>query len=208
MAQRSPRCQPTDTSTIYKMRYKGISLALDIMSSSLIGSYVNFGVFKLYGDPALQNALQVSLNLLLSIPLSEVMAYPKVARSYFTFIEVIFRHQLETIVLIPTKTFLHIVKSLEEGLLSVDSSVAIFASSTIDHLASFQFRVARRNKPEARALQQHFNNAQNFYCFSDDTVQETHISRRRELLVVVSSVLSIILASEDAYNDAAASAQF
>ena len=44
----------TDASTIYKMRYKGISLALDIMSSSLIGSYVNFGVFKLYGDPALQ----------------------------------------------------------------------------------------------------------------------------------------------------------
>lgn len=112
----------TDTSTIYKQRYKGISLALDIMSYSLIGSYVNFGVFKLYRDPALQNALQMSLNMLLSIPLSEVMAYPKVAKSYFTFIEVIFRHQLETIVMVPTPTFLHIIKSLEEGLLSLDST--------------------------------------------------------------------------------------
>ena len=193
----------TDTSTIYKMRYKGISLALDIMSSSLIGSYVNFGVFKLYGDPALQNALQVSLNLLLSIPLSEVMSYPKVARSYFTFIEVIFRHQLETIVLIPTKTFLHIAKSLEEGLLSVDSSVAIFASSTIDHLASFQFRVARRDKPEARALQQHLQQCPKLFSVFLMILFKKLIFQGVESYWSLSRpVLSIILASEDAYNDA------
>ena len=52
------------------------------------------------------------------------------------------------------------------------------------------------------------NNAQNCSVFFDDTVQETHISSV-ELLVVVSSCLNIILASEDAYNDAkAASAEY
>ena len=193
----------TDTSTIYKARYKGISLALDIMSYSLIGSYVNFGVFKLYRDPALQNALQMSLNMLLSIPLSEVMAYPKVARSYFTFIEVIFRHQLETIVLVPTQTFLHIIKSLEEGLLSLDSTVSIFCASTIDHLASFQFRVARRDKPEARALAQHLQNCPNLFSVFLISLFKKLIFQGVESYWSLSRpVLSIILANQQAFIDA------
>lgn len=38
----------------YGEKYKGIWLSLTIMSRALAGNYVNFGVFDLYGDPALK----------------------------------------------------------------------------------------------------------------------------------------------------------
>jgi hypothetical protein len=102
-------------------KYKGIWVCLTILTRALGGNYVNFGVFELYGDPALkvgavgwwvgarlgdwvvgggvrdrasvcsvcvmvrmclrayvsavQDALDMSLKLALSIPLSDILAY-------------------------------------------------------------------------------------------------------------------------------------
>lgn len=38
----------------YAAKYKGIWVCLMILSRALSGNYVNFGVFDLYGDPALK----------------------------------------------------------------------------------------------------------------------------------------------------------
>lgn len=42
------------TSNPYAEKYKGIWLSLTILTRALAGNYVNFGVFDLYGDPALK----------------------------------------------------------------------------------------------------------------------------------------------------------
>lgn len=42
------------TSDPYGQRYKGIWICLDLLKKALGGNYVNFGVFELYGDPALK----------------------------------------------------------------------------------------------------------------------------------------------------------
>ena len=42
------------TSDPYGQRYKGIWICLDLLKTALAGNYVNFGVFELYGDPALK----------------------------------------------------------------------------------------------------------------------------------------------------------
>lgn len=42
------------TSNPYTEKYKGIWLSLTILTKALAGNYVNFGVFDLYGDPALK----------------------------------------------------------------------------------------------------------------------------------------------------------
>lgn len=44
-----------------------------MLKAALCGSYVNFGVFRLYGDEALDNALNVFVKLLLSIPQSDLL---------------------------------------------------------------------------------------------------------------------------------------
>ncbi|CAK9160504.1 unnamed protein product [Ilex paraguariensis] len=62
---------------IYAFKYKGIWIALTILSRALAGNYVNFGVFDLYGDRALADALDIALKMTLSIPLSDILAYRK-----------------------------------------------------------------------------------------------------------------------------------
>lgn len=58
---------------LYKKKLKGISICFSMLKAALCGNYVNFGVFKLYGDDTLENALNIFVKLLLSIPLSDLM---------------------------------------------------------------------------------------------------------------------------------------
>jgi len=58
---------------IYPMKLKGISICFSMLKAALCGNYVNFGVFRLYGDEALDNALNTFVKLLLSIPQSDLL---------------------------------------------------------------------------------------------------------------------------------------
>ena len=49
--------------------------------AALSGNYVNFGVFELYGDRALVDALDVTVKMILSIPLADILAFRKVLLS-------------------------------------------------------------------------------------------------------------------------------
>ena len=52
---------------------KGISVCFSMLKAVLCGNYVNFGVFRLYGDDALDNALQMFVKLLLSISQNDLL---------------------------------------------------------------------------------------------------------------------------------------
>ncbi|KAJ3088714.1 Exportin 7, partial [Quaeritorhiza haematococci] len=69
-----------DESRKWSDKYKGIMLCFNILRWSLVGKYVNFGVFGLYNDPALDNALNVCYQLILSLPLKDVMVFPKLSQ--------------------------------------------------------------------------------------------------------------------------------
>lgn len=58
---------------VYALKLKGISICFSMLKAVLSGNYVNFGVFRLYGDDALDNALQTFIKLLLSIPHSDLL---------------------------------------------------------------------------------------------------------------------------------------
>ncbi|KAJ0103399.1 hypothetical protein Patl1_05763 [Pistacia atlantica] len=70
---------------IYAYKYKGIWICLTILSRALAGNYVNFGVFELYGDRALSDALDIALKMTLSIPLADKLAFRKVCRPLMNF---------------------------------------------------------------------------------------------------------------------------
>lgn len=57
----------------YAMKLKGISICFSILKLALSGSYVNFGVFELYGDTALDDALKIFIKLILSISISDIL---------------------------------------------------------------------------------------------------------------------------------------
>lgn len=58
---------------MYAMRLKGISVCFTILKAALCGNYVNFGVCKLYGDETLENVLDVTTKLILTIPQNDLM---------------------------------------------------------------------------------------------------------------------------------------
>lgn len=60
-------------SQLYPMRLKGISVCFLMLKAILSENYVNFGVFKLYGDDALDNVLNTSTKLFLSIAHSDLL---------------------------------------------------------------------------------------------------------------------------------------
>jgi hypothetical protein len=80
------RMQRTVTSDVYENKYKGIGLSLAMLSRALNGSYVNFGVFELYNDPALNNALEYSMKMALSIPPDEVRCWLPLRSLYVLYI--------------------------------------------------------------------------------------------------------------------------
>lgn len=58
---------------MYSHKLKGISICFSMLKSALCGGYVNFGVFRLYGDSALDDALGMFVRLLLSIPQQDLL---------------------------------------------------------------------------------------------------------------------------------------
>jgi exportin-7 len=103
---------------IYLEKYKGIRLMLNTLTNALSGNYVNFGVFGLYNDQALQNALDVSLQMCLQIPVSDVLAYVKLSRAYFSFLEILFRNHLDVLSGLDSPVFIQLIKTNIEGLQS------------------------------------------------------------------------------------------
>jgi hypothetical protein len=101
---------------IYQEKYKGIRLMLNTVTNALSGNYVNFGIFSLYNDKALQNVLDVSLLICLQIPLSDVMAYVKLSRAYFGFIEILLRNHLDVMADLAPAVFIQFVKNIQDGL--------------------------------------------------------------------------------------------
>mmetsp|Transcript_25560 Transcript_25560/g.71479 ORF Transcript_25560/g.71479 Transcript_25560/m.71479 type:complete len:1067 (+) Transcript_25560:187-3387(+) len=124
----------------YATKYKGIWICLTILTHALAGNYVNFGVFDLYGDPALGDALDVALKMALSIPTADIMAFRKVSKAYFELVEVLCHNHSAVIAQCDTMTFSTIVGSLEQGLKSLDVAISSKCAAAVDNLAAFYFK--------------------------------------------------------------------
>ncbi|XP_021714703.1 exportin-7-like isoform X2 [Chenopodium quinoa] len=128
-----------NASEIYSFKYKGIWICLTILSRALGGNYVNFGVFELYGDRALADALDMALKMTLSIPLGDILVFRKLTRAYFAFLEVLFSSHIAFVLNLDTSTFMRIMGSLESGLKGLDTGISTQCASAIDNLAAFYF---------------------------------------------------------------------
>ncbi|KAF1877740.1 hypothetical protein Lal_00038049 [Lupinus albus] len=124
---------------LYTSKYKGISICLIILSRALSGNYVNFGVFELYGDRALVDALDITTKMILSIPMADILAFRKVAAAYFAFLEILFNGHLSFVLSLDTTIFVFLLRSLEAGLKDLSEKISSQCAATIDSLATFYF---------------------------------------------------------------------
>ncbi|CAG9789668.1 unnamed protein product [Diatraea saccharalis] len=101
---------------MYAMKLKGISLCFSILKAALCGNYANFGVFRLYGDEALDNALNMFVKLLLSIQQSDLLDYPKLSQTYYVLLERLAQDHMPFLASLQPDATLYILSSISEGL--------------------------------------------------------------------------------------------
>ncbi|EFC50356.1 exportin-7 [Naegleria gruberi] len=145
----------------YAEKYKGICTSMNILSRCLAGKYCNFGVFDLYKDPALNEVLNTVIRLALSIPYSDIMAYPKLCRAYYGLMETLFQEHTHTIIRFETSIFLQILSSLEEGVSIEELSLSSQVCAALDNLFTFYYTQAKKNTPDAQVLANHLKQNDN-----------------------------------------------
>ncbi|XP_017472351.1 PREDICTED: exportin-7-like [Rhagoletis zephyria] len=131
---------------IYPLKLKGISICFSILKLALSGSYVNFGVFQLYGDRALDDALNTIIKLILSITISNILEYPKLSQSYYILLECIAQDHMKFLANLEPNVFFYIISSISEGLNSLDQ-ICTACCSILDHIVTYIFKeISKQNK--------------------------------------------------------------
>ena len=195
----------------YKKKYKGYALTLDVLVSALSGNYVCFGVFKLYEDPALDQALEVALKLVLTISLDDIISYPKLSKSFFSFMEILFRSHIGTVLALPTDTLMQLMNVIHEGLQSSDAPLTSLCSTTIDHLSTYYFKNKGKDREEIRNLEKHLANEPNLFPSLTSTLFNLLLfGSASNHWTVMRPMLSLMLASSasfEMYKDSLLSTQ-
>lgn len=148
---------------MYDERYKGIHVAMTVLARSLSGNFCNFGVFKLYNDNSLIKVLDTIIRLSLSIPLKDIVAYPKICKAYFGLLEILFNSHTEMVIAFDTPIFLQLVTSLEEGIKLDDVSLSSQICAALDHLCTYYFLQAKKNSPQAQKIQNHLKQSPDLF---------------------------------------------
>ncbi|KAI8427082.1 hypothetical protein MSG28_014720 [Choristoneura fumiferana] len=140
---------------MYAMKLKGISLCFCILKAALCGNYANFGVFRLYGDDSLDNALNMFVKLLLSIPQSDLLDYPKLSQTYYVLLERLAQDHMTFLASLQPEATLYILSSISEGLTALGeclpadqlpclgqdhTSVCTGCCATLDHIVTYLFK--------------------------------------------------------------------
>eukprot|EP00668_Euglena_longa_P031811 GGOE01041069.1.p1 GENE.GGOE01041069.1~~GGOE01041069.1.p1 ORF type:complete len:1066 (-),score=423.60 GGOE01041069.1:257-3454(-) len=150
---------PIPDCNLYRLRYKGYYVCMNILTRALSSSYCNFGAMTHYNDPTLDQTLDITIKMALSIQLSDLLSYPKVGTAYFSLMETVFLSYCHILVALDTPPFMHIIRSLEEGLRSANLNRNSVGSATnaIGHLLSFYYQNVQKGTPYAARLNQHFS---------------------------------------------------
>ncbi|GAB0491088.1 hypothetical protein MMPV_002336 [Pyropia vietnamensis] len=187
-------------SQAYVRVYKGAWVSMATFARALEGGYVNFGVFVLYGDPALGDALNVVMRLATAFPLDELLAYPKASRAYFSLLDVLCQQHTGDVFSLDAHSFSHVVASLQEGLQSLEVWMSSGSAVSLDHLSAYRFRMRSRDTPGAVAVRAQTEAAPDLFprvlevlfsvVLAEDCPNQWSLSR---------PLLSLILSNEEAF---------
>jgi exportin-7 len=179
---------------MYQLKLKGVSICFSMLKSALCGGYVNFGVFRLYGDTALDNALNIFVKLLLSIPQADLLNFPKLSQTFYVLLECLAQDHMNFLASLEPTVFLYILASISEGLNALDTMVCTGCCATLDHIVTYLFRwISKNNKKSTNSNQNANHKDGEATCLK---VLEVHPEILQQML---STILNIIM-FEDCRN--------
>ncbi|CAI4223988.1 unnamed protein product [Auanema sp. JU1783] len=125
---------------VYKKRLKTTSIIFQCLKHAMAGSYIPFGVFYLYGDSCLQNVLDMFMKLFLRIPEEDFLGYTKLAQSYYALLEIVVHDNMAFMSNLEPTTFASVLRSIQAGLLGLDTTVMTSACSALDNILNYLFK--------------------------------------------------------------------
>ncbi|MCP9256874.1 XPO7 [Dirofilaria immitis] len=131
----------------YKQRYKNIGTIFAILKMALSGSYIPFGVFRLYGDTCLQDALAMFVKLLMYIPEEEFHSYSKIIQNFHSLLESIAQDNMCFLSNIKPEVFTVLMRYIEQATISLDAIVVTASCSTLDLILNYLYRRLTRAAP-------------------------------------------------------------
>ncbi|ODM92544.1 Exportin-7 [Orchesella cincta] len=176
---------------LYPLKLKGISICFWMLKAALCGNYANFGVFRLYGDPAVDNVLNCFVKLLLSIPLADLMDFPKLSVTYYVLLEVIAQDHISFLASLDPNILLYILSSVSEGLNAHETMICAGCCATLDHIfvkqANFFLGIIAKNRPRRAPL---------FPLENNERVLQTVEQHPEVLQRMLETVLNIVMFEE------------
>ncbi|EYB96769.1 hypothetical protein Y032_0147g2599 [Ancylostoma ceylanicum] len=135
----------------YAERYKNIGIIFNVLKCALIGAYVPFGVFRLYGDPCLQDSLDMFVKLFMKIPEEDFHSYTKIAQHYYNLLENVVQDNIAFVSNLQPEVFAAILRSIHTGVTSLDAVVITSACSALDTILNYLYkRFTRSPHPVAK----------------------------------------------------------
>uniref|UniRef100_H2ZGH4 Importin N-terminal domain-containing protein n=1 Tax=Ciona savignyi TaxID=51511 RepID=H2ZGH4_CIOSA len=135
----------TSKEQLYSHRLKGISLCFSLLKNALSGGYVNFGVFRLYNDRTLEDALNVFVKLVMSVECNHLLEYPKLSSAYHTLLELVVQDHMNFVCSLPASVIYHILSTVTDGLAGLDTMICTCCCTALDHVVTYLFRIGSRN---------------------------------------------------------------
>merc|ERR1712141_460941 len=97
---------------------------------------------------ALDNALNTFVTLLLSIPQTDLLDYPKLSQTYYVLLECLAQDHMAFLATLEPQVFLYILASISEGLQALggnlnyftDTMVCTGCCATLDHIVTYLFK--------------------------------------------------------------------
>ena len=111
----------------------------------LVGRYANFGVFDLYRDGCLKEALRRAVLLAFAGSPGHVMGFPKMAKAALCLLQSVSDKMVYALVDIPTPAFVRIMACLADALSSSDAKLSTPASHTLSSIATFRCHALARS---------------------------------------------------------------
>ncbi|SAM09524.1 hypothetical protein [Absidia glauca] len=151
--RKSLEYQVQDESQKYEHKYKGIALVFNILARCLGGRYINFGVFWLYQDKAIDDAFDMALRLMMAIPMQDLMSFPKLSTSFFNLVDEWSRDQLMALPSPPsTDIFVYMMEACEQGLEVNESLVRSHICTAIYNICSFVIQQSSKTQSNLSQL--------------------------------------------------------
>ncbi len=139
---------------IYPLKLKGIAICFNTLKWCLSGGYVNFGVFQLYNDNSLNDALEIFIKLLLSFQQNDLIVYSKLSQAYYSLLEILTSDHMSFISMLEPRVFLYILSTISDGLSSIDSVTSTSCCTALDHIMSYLFKSLSKQKRQLQQQQQ------------------------------------------------------